>query len=262
MHAMDARDVRVALVTGGAIRVGRGIVEHLVDIGFSVWVHAHRSEDEAKALVASTPGAIGPVIADLCDEAARAELVQRILDPAGPAAGRIDVLVNSAAGFEHGDFEQRSDADLRRVLELNLVAPVSLLRQLLPALRSGPGAVVNIVDETAHHPWAGYLDHGLSKTALAMATRALAVELAPVRVNAVSPGTVDWPTGPGWEPGGAARKTTVARIPAGTIGRPQDVAEAVGFLATAAHVSGQVLAVDGGRLAAIAGPRPDARGGV
>ena len=246
----------VALVTGGAIRVGRAIVQALLAVGYRVWVHAHGSAQQAHALVASHEGALGPLIADLSQARARADLVQAVLDPTGAGAGGLDLLVNSAASFEHGPFEQRRDEDLRRVLELNLVAPLSLTRGLAAALRRRPGAIVNVVDETAAHPWPEYLDHGLSKTALAMATRALAVELAPVRVNAVSPGTVDWPQGPGWEPGSPARAQSVARIPAGRIGTPADVAEAVLYLAQAEHVSGQILAVDGGRLAAVAGPRP------
>jgi small subunit ribosomal protein S21 len=114
--------------------------------------------------------------------------------PTGPAGGRLDLLVNNAASFERGDFRTRSDADLRRVLEVNLVAPVSLARGLAPALTAASGSIVNILDVAGYQPWRGYLDHCTAKAGLAMATRALAGELAPaVRVNGVAPGTVAWP---------------------------------------------------------------------
>ena len=227
---------RVALVTGAAVRVGRAIAEGLAEAGYNVWVHCHSSRTEAERLVGDTPNLLGPLAADLTRERERERLVEEVL-----AEGGLDVLVNSAASFEHGDFFARSDADLRCVLELNLVAPLALARAFAPALAQRDGAVVNILDQGAHHPWGGQLDHCVSKAALAMATRALAVELAPTRVNAVSPGAV-LPVGGGPAPSGAAS--------------PQDVAAAVVFLAGAAHVSGQCLAVDGGRLARLAGKHP------
>ncbi|HEY8380058.1 MAG TPA: SDR family oxidoreductase, partial [Nannocystis sp.] len=167
------------------------------------------------------------------------------------AGGRVDLLVNNAASFEHGRLMARSDADLRRVLEVNLVAPVSLARALAPALTAAGGAVVNILDVAAVQPWRGYLDHCTAKAGLAMATRALAVELAPaVRVNGVAPGTVAWPEDdPRYAAGSAVRERILRAIPLGRIGRPEDVAEAVLFLASSSFITGQVLAVDGGRLA-------------
>jgi pteridine reductase len=238
-------------VTGGAIRVGRAIVEHLAAKGFRVWVACRRSIDPARALVDRLGHAgLGPLSADLGDEAARADLAARVLDPSGPAGGRLDLLVNNAATFERGPFLSRTDADLRRVLEDNLVAPISLARRLAPALGAVGGSIVNIVDLSAYHPWSGYLDHGLSKTGLAMATRALALELAPkVRVNAVAPGTVAWPDDDAHAEGSPARARILAGIPLGEIGTPEDIAHAVAFLAESPHVDGHVLAVDGGRLA-------------
>lgn len=236
-----------ALVTGGAVRVGRAIVLALIESGYRVWVHAHTSRAEAEALAAAHPeGVAGVVVGDLTDPAARVAIA------AAPGAA-LDLLVNSAASYEKGRFEARTDADLRRVLELNLVAPLSLTRACLPALRAAEGSVVNLVDLGARHPWMGYLDHCVSKAALEAATRALAAELAPLRVNAVAPGTVTWPADGRAGPDSEAGARLLAKIPRGQLGSPADVAQAVCFLARAPHISGHTLVIDGGALAAMGG---------
>lgn len=249
---MEHSSGKIALVTGGAVRVGRAITRALAAAGYRVWIHYHRSEAAARELIAQLGTAgLGTIRGDLAQEEARAAVAAQVCDPAGPAGGRVDLLVNNAASFEHGRLMARSDADLRRVLEVNLVAPVSLARALAPALTAAGGAVVNILDVAAVQPWRGYLDHCTAKAGLAMATRALAVELAPaVRVNGVAPGTVAWPEDdPRYAAGSAVRERILRAIPLGRIGRPEDVAEAVLFLASSSFITGQVLAVDGGRLA-------------
>lgn len=246
----------IALVTGGAIRVGRATALALAAAGYRVWLHYHHSA-EAAAEVARALGdaCLGPLRVDLGDEAARAELCRQLLDARGPAEGRLDLLVNNAAGFERGPLDERSDADLRRVLEVNLVAPISLARGLAPALRTARGSVVNILDVAAYQPWRGYLDHCTAKAGLAMATRALALELAPeVRVNGVAPGTVAWPEGDDrFAEGSPVRAAILRAIPLGRIGEPDDIARTVVFLASSGFISGHTIAVDGGRLAS-AGP--------
>lgn len=247
-------DLPVALVTGAAVRVGRAIAVALAEAGYRVWLHHHRSGASAQDLAAAlAAGALPPVVADLLDEEARARLLAAVLDPEGPAGGRLDLLVNNAASFERGPFLERRDDDLRRVLELNLVAPLALTRGCAPTLARHGGSVVNILDVAAMHPWPEFLDHCTAKAALLAATRGLAVELAPLRVNGVAPGTVAWPEGLN-DP--ARQRAIVEGIPLGRIGTPQDVAEAVVFLAASRHVTGQILAVDGGRLAAVGGRRP------
>jgi pteridine reductase len=247
---------RVALVTGAAIRVGRAIAAELARTGWRIWIHHFHSAGEAATLAdairASTPDAVlGTPRADLGDEHGRAELCRTILSKDGPAGGRLDLLVNNAASYERGAFPDRSDADLRRVLELNLVAPLSLIRQLAPTLARHGGSVVNLVDQGAHHPWAGRIDHSLAKAALDNATRGLAAELAPLRVNAISPGTVSWPEDPAHAPGSPLRARLVERIPLRRAGTPEDVAKAVCFLADSPYVDGATLVVDGGRIAAL-----------
>ena len=243
----------IALVTGGAVRVGRAIAATLARGGYRVWLHYHRSGAEA-AEVARELGerCLGTIQGDLAAGSARAAVAQRVREPAGPGGGRLDLLVNSAATFERGGFLARSDEDLRRVLEVNLVAPVSLARALAPALTAARGAVVNILDVAGMQPWRGYLDHCTAKAGLLMATKALAVELAPaVRVNGVAPGVVAWPEeDPRYAEGSEIRARILRAIPLGRIGTPDDVAETVLFLARSSFISGQIIAVDGGRTAA------------
>jgi pteridine reductase len=255
-HA-DARPV--ALVTGAAIRVGAAITTALAECGYRVWIHHGRSSAPAAELSArlrarhGEHAVAGIVPADLTQPEARARMVATVLADDGPAGGRLDVLVNSAASFERGAFASRSDDDLLRVLQLNLVAPLSLVRAFAPAIATAGGSVVNIVDVIGLVPVAGHLDHAVAKAGLELATRALAVELAPVRVNAVAPGTVDWPTDPRFAEGSRAREAVLRGIPLGRIGTPEDVAGAVTYLVGARHVTGHCLVVDGGRTAAIGG---------
>lgn len=255
---MTSSQAPVAVVTGGAIRVGRAISLALAAAGYRVWLHYHRSAEAAAEVArALGPACLGPLRLDLADKAARAELCRHVLDPAGPAEGRLDLLVNNAAGFERGALGERSDEDLRRVLEVNLVAPISLARGLAPALTAARGSIVNLLDVAAYQPWRGYLDHCTAKAGLAMATRALALELAPaVRVNGVAPGTVAWPEDDDrFAEGSPVRAAILRAIPLGRIGDPDDIARTVLFLAESGFVSGQTIAVDGGRLAA-SGPGP------
>jgi len=243
----------VALVTGGAIRLGRAIGLALAGAGYRVWLHYNSSAAAAAAAArALGPACLGPLRLDLADEQARAELCRQVCDPSGPAQGRLDLLVNNAASFERGAFAGRTDADLRRVLEVNLIAPVSLARGLAPALRAARGCVVNLVDVAGFQPWRGYLDHCTAKAGLAMATRALALELAPeVRVNGVAPGTVAWPEDDErFAEGSPVRASILRAIPLGRIGEPDDIARTVVFLAQSQFISGQTIVVDGGRLAA------------
>jgi pteridine reductase len=244
----------VALITGGAVRVGRAISEALAAAGYRVWIHHHASTEAAASLAATLgPACLGAPRFDLADEPARAALMTAVTAPTGPAGGRLDLLVNNAATFERGDFRTRSDADLRRVLEVNLVAPVALARGLAPALTATSGSIVNIIDVAGYQPWRGYLDHCTAKAGLAMATRALAGELAPaVRVNGVAPGTVAWPDDPRFAADSPVRAAILRAIPLQRIGTPHDIARTVLFLAHSPFITGQTIAVDGGRTAASA----------
>ena len=244
----------IALVTGAAVRVGRAIVESLSAANYRVWIHYHRSQTEAFGLKEELgPAAIGLIQADLSDPVQRQGLIEAVSDPSGPGQGSLSLLVNSAATFESGSFLDRNDDDLRRVMEINFFAPLALTRGLVSAMlspRSSSPCVINIVDLGAIHPWPQYLDHCTSKAALAMATRALAVELAPdIRVNAIAPGPVLWPDTNQFQVNSTARHRIIDKVPLGDCGHPKFVGDSVLFFARNAYITGQVLAVDGGRTA-------------
>lgn len=236
---------RVAVVTGAGIRVGRAIAEALGARGASVVVHYATSRDGAEQTVAAVYAAGGraeAVQADLTDS----EGVERVFG-AAESMGGCDLLVNSAAVFERRPLEAIDDAAWRRMLDTNLSAPFFCCRAAVAAMRrKGRGDIVNVVDVGGGmRAWSHYAHYCAAKAGLAMLTRCLALELAPtIRVNAVAPGTVLFPES--W--GDEERRRAETLIPLGRAGSPRDVVGAVLFLLTGSDfVTGQVLAVDGGR---------------
>lgn len=231
----------IALVTGGGIRVGRAIALALGRAGFDLIVHANRSVKEAAEVVKELQ-ALG--------RTARVEAAD-LSSPDGPKllAGRVpqlDVLVNSAATYEHANFADISRAQLERMFSVNVIAPFLLTQALTPALKASAGCVVNITDMAVTHAYTPthFFAHYLaSKAALDQLTRAWALELGPtIRVNAVAPGPVAMAA----ETTGEQRSGILGRIPLKREGRPEDVAQAVVFLAQSPYITGQTLRVDGG----------------
>ena len=242
---------RVVLVTGAGVRVGRAIALELGRAGARVAVHYARSAVGARgpvrAIVAARgPGAARAFAADLATPSNAAGLVADVVR----WAGRLDVLVCSAAAFDRRPFEEIDERAWRDMMALNLEAPFRLAQAAAPHLRRRGGVIVNILDVAAFHAWKGYAHYGTAKAGLAMLTRILALELAPrVRVAAVAPGTVAFPD----DYPAADRDRIVARIPLGRVGAPADVARAVHYLCTAGYVTGSVVTVDGGRMAGTLG---------
>ncbi len=235
---------RVALVTGGAIRLGRALSLGLAEAGYDVVVHHRDSGDAARELVThirELGRRAETVAADLAEPGA----------PEGVAAavrerfGRLDLLVNSAASFRSGPLLE-VDADAwDAIMGLNVRAPHLLVRAAADLLRRARGSVVNIVDLSAFQPWTGHPVHAVSKAALAHLTRIQARTLAPhVRVNGVAPGAVLPPD----DYDADAVRELEAMTPLGRTGTPDDVVRAVLYLAGASYVTGQILTVDGGRL--------------
>lgn len=242
---------RTVLVTGAARRIGAAIARHLHGRGCRVAVHYRHSRDDALALQAELE-AIRPdstllVQADLQDAQAPAHLVSAVTGH----FGRLDVLINNASAYFPTAL---ADADLAQwdaLFSSNVRAPYFLCQQAAPWLRQaaalpGGGCIVNMADIYAERPLPGYSVYSMAKAALVMMTRALARELGPqVRVNAVAPGNILWSDNP-------VKAETLAvvreRTALGRQGEPADIVSAVDWLVFGGgYVTGQVLAVDGGR---------------
>jgi pteridine reductase len=242
----DAR--KVALVTGGARRIGAAIAAHLHRIGFDIALHYRHSADSAQALArelcAQRAGSCLLFQADLADLAQVRALAAAVL----AQYATIDVLVNNASGFAATPIEHCTPAQFDNLLGSNLRAPYFLIQGLLPGLRAGRASIVNIIDVHATRPLRDFNVYGAAKAGLAALTRSLALELAPqVRVNGIAPGAILWPEGnDSYDQ--SSRDSLLASTPLQRLGEPMDIARAVAFLASdAPFITGEVIVVDGGR---------------
>jgi pteridine reductase len=236
---------RVALVTGAGRRLGRELARALAGRGMTLAIHHHASSQGAEALradVAAAGGRAECFAADLTDAAAARALPGRVVN----AFGRLDVLVNSAAVMQRLDFEHTTPEQYDGILGLNLRSVFFCTQGAAAALRAARGKVVNIADLAGLQPWPGFAAHSVSKAGVIMLTKVMARSLAPeVTVNAIAPGAVLVPE----EYDEAERQRLARATPLGRLGSPQDVVGAMLYLLEAGDfVTGEVLAVDGGRL--------------
>ncbi|HEX2080767.1 MAG TPA: SDR family oxidoreductase [Longimicrobium sp.] len=233
-----------ALVTGGAVRIGRAISEALAEDGYRLVIHYNSSSGPAEELVAEIRGRGGEAVAigaDLADSAA----VRRLAMEAVEAFGGIDVLVNNASVFPSERLEETDEALWDHTIAVNLRAPFFLIRHLAPTLRERRGAVVNMADLAGIQAWAAYAAHSVAKAGIVQLTRVAARSLAPeVRVNAIAPGTVLPPESMSEE----EIRQLAERAPLKRNGSPEDVVRALRYLIQADFVTGETLVVDGGRL--------------
>jgi pteridine reductase len=242
---MDTND-RVALVTGGAQRIGAQIVRTLHAAGMNVAIHYHSSAAPAEQLAgelnAVRPGSATTVLGDLDDLGSAPELVAAV----EARFGRLDVLVNNASRFYPTPLDTATAAQWEELMGSNLRAPFFLAQAAAPLLRATGGCIVNLVDVHAQRPLKDHPIYCMAKAANAMMVMSLARELGPsVRVNGVAPGAILWPDR---ELSDAAKQEILDRTALKRTGEMEDVAKAVLFLVRDAdYVTGQILAVDGGR---------------
>lgn len=240
-----------AVITGARRGIGRAAVECFAGYGANIWACARKPDEafeEDMAGLAKKHGVwIKPVYFDLADSAGLAAAVKGILSEKLP----VDVLVNNAGMPYGGTLFTTPMAKLQEVFTVNFFAQIALMQYFGKyMLRKKSGSIVNIasVGGLEHNP--GYLAYGSSKAALVWATRSCAKELAPhgVRVNAVAPGLVDTEMGAYRNP--EELEKVLARTPAGRMGTPAEIAEAIAFLASgkASYITGEILSADGGRL--------------
>ena len=242
----DDLEGKVALVTGAARRIGAAIARRLHAAGANVVLHYRGSEADTASLEAELNAArarsASKVKADLLAPVAPRMLVAASVE----RFGRLDLLVNNASAFYPTALGAIEAGHWEELVGSNLRAPLFLAQEAAPELTKHSGAIVNIADIHAERPLKGYLVYSVAKAGLAALTRALALELGPqVRVNAVAPGAIAWPEDGQFPP--PERGRIVATTPLARLGSPEEIARAVHFLATAPFVTGQILAVDGGR---------------
>ncbi|MEM1412867.1 MAG: pteridine reductase [Pseudomonadota bacterium] len=237
-----------ALVTGSARRLGAAIVETLHGRGLNVLIHRLGSIEAAAALATRLDGRrSGSAVvlqADLGAPEGPAGLAEQVRTVAGQQGGRLALLVNNASRFYPTALGAIEDKDWDDLVQSNVRGAFFLSQALAPELSGG--AIVNVVDIYARRPLPGYPVYSMAKAAVEMMTKSLALELAPaVRVNGVSPGAILWPEG---DEDTVGQAELLSRVALGRLGMPEDVAGAVAFLGLdAPYVTGQILAVDGGR---------------
>lgn len=239
---------QVALITGGAKRVGAAITRMLHAQGMRVVIHCHTSVAAAKALCetlnAERPNSAAMIQANVLETDQLPQLIQYAMD----TFGRLDVLVNNASTYYAtpvGSIERHQWHDL---MGSNLKAPLFLSQAAAPALVASQGCIVNITDMHIERPKKNYVVYSVAKAGLVTLTKSLAQELSPhVRVNAVAPGPVLWPDD-NQEFDEAYRQLVIKQTLLKRTGAPSDIAKAVKFLVfDAPFITGHVLAVDGGR---------------
>ena len=241
----DPSNQPVALVTGGAVRVGRAIVRELAARGYRVAIHANTSLDRAQELVKELGESRREAVAfgaDLRDEDATRAMIDRVRRH----FGRLDALVNSAAIWAPTPLATVTADDVRRFFEVNALSTFVCCQHagLIMTEQDGGGSIVNIGDWAIARPYRDYSAYFVSKATIPTMTRTFAVELAPrVRVNAVLPGPVMMPEGMS----AADERRAIAGTLLGRAGRPENVAHAVAFFLENDFVTGVCLPVDGGR---------------
>jgi NAD(P)-dependent dehydrogenase (short-subunit alcohol dehydrogenase family) len=234
----------VALVTGAADRIGAAIARRLAASGASVIIHYRTSATAAEALAAEIAAAGGKaalIQADLANRADRRDLIAAAAEPFGP----LTVLVNNASLFEPDSIDDLDEELWDRHFAVHVEAPAFLARDFARQLPEGAeGNIVNIIDERVLQLSPAYFSYTLSKAALWDATRTLAQSLAPrIRVNAIGPG-------PTLRHGGQSAEAfaqAIANLPLERGATPEEIAEAVAFLLATPSLTGQMLALDGGR---------------
>ena len=233
----------VALITGGAVRIGAAICRTLSQ-KYSIALHYNSSSTQAESLQAELTDKNAAVVLFQAD-LTRPKACKKLADAVVNKLGQIDLLVNNAAVFYKDDAELFK---LAKMKVLNMDAPEHLINALVPRLKKNGGSIVNIADIAGICEFTNYKAYSRTKKELLTLTRRQTVFLAEnnIRINAVCPGTVQFAAHCNDE----EKKRIVEAIPMKKIGRPQDIADAVWFLANSTFVTGQIITIDGGRLAA------------
>lgn len=233
---------KIALVTGGAVRVGRAISLALARAGTDIALHYGHSADAARATAADI-AALGRRVETISTDLAQPAEIEKLLARVGQVFGRLDVLVNSASLFDPTPIGSLTAEQWDRQFAVNARAPALCVHHAL-GLMSGGGAIINLTDTHAATGRSSFVAYSASKGALLTLTKTLARALASrnIRVNSVAPGVAAWPPAATE----AVKAKVLAQVPLGRPGSPEDIAAAVVFLAGHDYITGQDLRVDGG----------------
>lgn len=238
----------VALITGGARRIGAAIAENLHQAGFNIALHYRHSAKDAQAVVdklnQQRPNSALAFAADLNHLQEIQHLAQTLLQQ----WQRLDVLINNASSFFPTPIADASEAQWNDLMNSNLKAPFFLAQAFAAELQQRKGCIINIADIHADRPLKQHPIYCAAKAGNVMLTKSLARELAPqVRVNGIAPGAILWPE----QDNGLDDSTQLEilqKIPLARSGSPEDIARAVRFLVQdAPYITGQIITVDGGR---------------
>jgi NAD(P)-dependent dehydrogenase (short-subunit alcohol dehydrogenase family) len=252
LRAAALLEGKLALVTGAASGIGQAIAQGLASAGARVIVtdlSAERCADTL-ALISAAGGQAWGFALDVTDDAAAAALAETV----GAQIGAVDIVVNNAGVIlREGLDSPRAHANIRRVVDVNLLGTFNVIHAWLPALRATRGCIINIASGAAFIAQAGALGYSASKGAVKMLTQSMAADLGPdgIRVNALAPGVIETPMTDATRANPERLARFMARIPSGRVGQPQELAGAAVFLASglASYINGVTLPVDGGTLA-------------
>lgn len=240
---------KVVLITGAAKRVGAMIARSLHQQGMCIAIHYNSSAQEAQTLCEEfnllRPNSAIALQANLHNTTSLPNLVAATVK----AWGQLDVLINNASSFYPTPIGQITEQHWDDLLSTNLKAPLFLAQSAAPHLAKQCGSIINLVDIHARQPLKSYPVYCVAKAGLLMLTKVLAKELSPnVRVNAIAPGPILWSDEEKNELDQATQEKIIGRTLLKRSGSPEDVAKAVGFfIQQADYITGQVLAIDGGR---------------
>jgi NAD(P)-dependent dehydrogenase (short-subunit alcohol dehydrogenase family) len=232
---------QVALVTGAAKRIGRSIARRLAAEGSDIAINYESPGPEAQQLAGEITASGRRAIAVQGDVSKRSD-VQKVFAAVEAEFGRLDILVNNAGMFFPAEFESLTEEEWDRILNTNLKSQFLCCQAAATIMkRSGHGRIINISSLGGLLPWPAYTHYCVSKAGSIMLTRCLARALGPeITVNSVAPGTIQFP-------GEAPDEDYIRRVPLHRTGTGDEIAQAVLYFATADFVTGQILAVDGGR---------------
>ncbi len=234
----------VVFITGGARRLGAQTARTFHQAGYRVVIHYRNSRSDAEALLEELNGHRSDSAKGLHSSLTDRAAVDACALEAIRAFGRIDVLINNASSFFPTPWGEIDDTAMHTLLHSNLELPIYMIQALAGELQQHSGAIINLVDIHALRPLANHAVYAAAKAGLISATRSAALDLAPkVRANAIAPGAILAPEHEGAE----VEQGLINQTPLARMGTPEDIAQAALFLANAPFITGQVLAVDGGR---------------